>query len=70
MTSNEAKSLMAELRRRGAHHGTPKLASSSIIIDFDRAAANPDEARTRAIAEQFDELALQEELTTGDYEEK
>lgn len=67
MSNTAAKRVMTELMCRGTHHKTPDRATSSIIIDYDLAMTDPEAARTKAIAEQFDELALFDELTTGEY---
>ncbi len=67
MSHGEAKTIMTELERRGTHHKAPEHATSSHIIDYDLAMTDRGAARTRAFAEQFDELALFDEFTTGEY---
>ncbi|KAG6036053.1 hypothetical protein E4U41_005786 [Claviceps citrina] len=70
VSGEEARRLLKAVRRqRGHHHEVPEhVVSSSIIIDFNLAEDDSDMARARAIAGQFEDLALQEEFTTGSFD--
>jgi hypothetical protein len=70
MSSEEAKALRGILERHGAHHLLPEKLVSGIIIDFETAARNPENATARILAERFDELAVHDEFTTGIFEDE
>jgi len=65
ITSAEAHSFLEELQRRGRYH---KLADigASCIVDFDIAMSSKNDGRAQDLAQKVDELALFDELTTGD----
>ncbi|KAG6004552.1 hypothetical protein E4U21_000936 [Claviceps maximensis] len=69
MSSDEARELLRAVSRQGCYHKISEQATSSrIIIDFNLAEENPKLATIKHIAEQFEDLALQEEFTTGSFE--
>lgn len=60
ITNREAKKLMAEVKGQGGHHG--EGISTSLIVDFDLAMTNRDEADVQAVAQKFEEVALFDEF--------
>ncbi|KAG5971062.1 hypothetical protein E4U55_001323 [Claviceps digitariae] len=68
VSSDEARRLLKALRRQRKEHRVPEQPISSIIIDFNMAEENPKMATIKVIAEQFEDLALHEEFTTGSFD--
>ncbi|KAG6016425.1 hypothetical protein E4U43_003667 [Claviceps pusilla] len=68
ISSHEARRLLKAVRRQGYYHEVPERALSNIIIDFNLAEENPKLATIKVIAEQFEDLALHEEFTTGSFD--
>ncbi|KAF5628904.1 conidial development fluffy [Fusarium sp. NRRL 52700] len=63
ITNREAKRLMAELKGQGEHHGLEDAGiSTSLIVDFDLALTNKEEANVQAVAQKFEEVALFDEF--------
>ncbi|EWG35978.1 hypothetical protein FVEG_00157 [Fusarium verticillioides 7600] len=60
ITNREAKRLMAEVKAQGGHHD--EGISTSLIVDFDLAMTNRDEADVQAVAQKFEEVALFDEF--------
>lgn len=67
ISSSEARELMEDLMKAGQHHKTVDQVTRSFTIDFDLALTDPDEAKAHNLAMKFDELALFDEVTSGDY---
>ncbi|KAF5542980.1 conidial development fluffy [Fusarium mexicanum] len=63
ITNREAKRFMAELKGQGEHHGLADAGiSTSLIVDFDLAMTNKEEANVQAVAQKFEEVALFDEF--------
>ena len=61
----EAPRLMQDFKQRGNHHEDPvSRASVDFIADFDLAMSAPEQALVNNLAEQFEELALLNDLIT------
>ncbi|KAK6815721.1 hypothetical protein PG987_016487 [Apiospora arundinis] len=60
----EAFAIMADITRKGQHHGILEHVFTSCIVDFDLALTDPDRARVHELALKFDQLALFDEFTT------
>ncbi|KAG5933156.1 hypothetical protein E4U53_001076, partial [Claviceps sorghi] len=68
LSSHEARRLLRAAERQRCHHGLPEQATSTVIIDLNLAEENPKMATIKVIAEQFEDLALHEEFTTGTFD--
>ncbi|KAK6840748.1 hypothetical protein PG995_015958 [Apiospora arundinis] len=60
----EAFAIMADITRKGQHHGIVEHVFTSCIVDFDLALTDSDRARVHELALKFDQLALFDEFTT------
>ena len=63
----EARGLIESLRERGTHHKASEQAVGSFTIDFNLAMTDPDKAKVHILALQFDELAIFDQFTSGEY---
>ncbi|KAF4965674.1 hypothetical protein FSARC_6569 [Fusarium sarcochroum] len=63
LSNREAKQLMVEVSGQGRHHELSHLGiSTSLIVDYDLAMTNRDEAGVQAVAQKFEEVALFDEF--------
>ncbi|KAJ4263497.1 hypothetical protein NW762_006316 [Fusarium torreyae] len=63
MLFQEAKKLMAEVSGQGQHHELSQVGiSTTLIVDYDLAMTNRDEAAVKAVAQKFEEVALFDEF--------
>ncbi|KAG5918314.1 hypothetical protein E4U42_006888 [Claviceps africana] len=68
LSSDEARRLLRAAGRQRHCYRLPEQVTSTYIIDNNVAEENPKMGTVKAIAEQFDDLALHEEFTTGSFE--
>jgi hypothetical protein len=61
ITSDEARTFMEAIRRKGHHHDLAEI-GLSCIIDFKAAMSSHVDGRAHELAERFDELALFDEF--------
>jgi len=64
---SEAIKLMGELVDKGQRDLSQHTITTSLICDFNLAMVNARDAEVRAIASKFDDLAMFDSLTTGEY---
>ncbi|KAM0549925.1 hypothetical protein ACHAPJ_009172 [Fusarium lateritium] len=63
LSNREAKKLMAEVSGQGQHHELSQVGiSTTLIVDYDLAMTNRDEAAVKAVAQKFEEVALFDEF--------
>lgn len=69
LSGREARMLLVAMRARGQHHpDRSSKTAGSFFLDFDLAITAPAEALAVAVAKDFDELAMFDDLTTGNFE--
>ena len=69
ITSSESRRLLERTNDKGSHHDKTRQPIAAFLLDHDLAMIEPEAGRGQDLAEMFNELALFNEMTTGNLEE-
>lgn len=67
LSGSEAAAVVERTKAGGRHHKSTQEAVGSFTIDFGLALTDPDDAKAHSLAVRFDELALFDDITSGDF---